>query len=832
MPTSETEPNSLHFPDRFDSALTEMAPIVLAEKRWASFEEAPEGNPSRPDLTLETLRRLSRLDSFNGGIVADSVRMVNDLAASLPLGTPPESIYETARKLILMQVATQTDKRLVNRKEAEQIALMLSLPQDLSSVVEGIQAPPNASRQQPHSSLADLTGSMTPLLKDAIGGPLSATPRLDQIRTLAVQVRKLWDEKRRQLSAGDAVQLARIALALQRHTFHQCDLAVSNDERFTGRQTEKMATLITTLYGSGYGNETWLHVANDLLEMTDERWEQWINDITEMSLENIRESESLQNGTSPSIFRTFMMRGALVHELILQVRDHYHDNLDPLLFRYSSELGLSDEARNSYTSELYQAMAISPLNRHLQGVDIHPPQRNRAQSALKFLSAEDRPQGGLDAYFFGESNYPDLIRITGGKGRGLHWLRQWYPENVPAGFTLPARPAHYRLTRQDKTTLQAAIGQLEKTTGRKLGAGLQVSVRSGAAISMPGTMKTALNVSSMEEIYRQVEEIYGSWDSPIARSYRMANGIPDELGTAVHIVQMIDGTRDERSGSGIVLSFPSPENNGLKIVYGTQVRGEELVSGKHPGNDFLPTASLDQELRKAVHHLEREYGHQTGLNHAVPVEVEYTVESGKIYFLQIRRAHLTLEEEIRWYAGRVREGKMAARQAVGVLGGNHRLRQALYLKTIDASQASSHSVIANDMISSGPAFVGNIAMSEEEASRLLQQGLKTIFVLSNPDVSSVAANILKNGAAALANQGNPLSHLASLAKTVPNFTMMTGEFRIDPDFLTFPNGRVVKRGSSLTLDTLSGRIYEGILPIQEGDSPVKRDILFLLGEGE
>ncbi|MBL7684770.1 MAG: hypothetical protein JNK65_01910, partial [Deltaproteobacteria bacterium] len=165
-----------------------------------------------------------------------------------------------------------------------------------------------------------------------------------------------------------------------------------------------------------------------------------------------------------------------------------------------------------------------------------------------------------------------------------------------------------------------------------------------------------------------------------------------------------------------------------------------------------------------------------------------------------------------------------------VLGGRNALRQALHLKAIDTSLATPQRLIANNMISSGPPYVGRIAMTPEEADRFLQQGLQAIFVTSNPDVSTVAKDILKAGAAALVNHGNPLSHLSAIAKTVPNFTMMTGEFQINPGFLVFPNGRAVKKGATLTLDPLNGRIYEGELPIHQGESPAKQDILFLLGE--
>ncbi|MBL7686218.1 MAG: hypothetical protein JNK65_09340, partial [Deltaproteobacteria bacterium] len=493
----------------------------------------------------------------------------------------------------------------------------------------------------------------------------------------------------------DSIQLARLAGSLQRFAFSQCDFIKT--ELHSERSTQKIATLITTLYGSGYGTDAWLQIAREFSEMRESRWEQWIEEIMNASNgETMDLATALQRGESPSVFRRFLMNGALAHEMILQVRDHYHDHFDPLLFRYKSDLGISEETRNLHTSELYRTMAIFQLGQHLQGADISAPQRNRAQSVLKLIPLSSTPKS-LVPYFFGQSNYPLDVRQMGGKGRGLHLLQGWYPNNTPLGFSLPARAADYKLSEQDRRNISAAILHLETTSRRKLGTDLFVSVRSGSAISMPGTMKTTLNVGSTEELFRQVEEIYASWDSPIAKSYRLANGIPDELGTAVHIVQMVDGTKDERSGSGIALSFPQEANsvelannnpdkrgtNEVKIVFGRQVRGEALVSGTHTGEDPLPTTQLQKELQKSIHELERHYGLVSGYGHAIPVEVEYTIESGKIYFLQIRRAHLTIEEEIRWFTNQFIAGEMTQSQALRVLGGRNALRQALHLKAID-----------------------------------------------------------------------------------------------------------------------------------------------------
>ena len=202
---------------------------------------------------------------------------------------------------------------------------------------------------------------------------------------------------------------------------------------------------------------------------------------------------------------------------------------------------------------------------------------------------------------------------------------------------------------------------------------LLLSVRSGAA-SMPGMLDTILNVGlddqttaglgrqtgnlnfatdcrrrlvemfetsvggppptdPKEQLREAVEAVFRSWGSPRACAYRAADGISDDLGTAVNVQLMVFGNRGEHSGTGVVFSRdPSTGETRLygDVLFGAQ--GEDVVAGTHATHpiddldDVLPEVAKD--LRTTVARLER---HFTDL-----VDVEFTIEEGRLWWLQVR----------------------------------------------------------------------------------------------------------------------------------------------------------------------------------------------------
>jgi len=167
-------------------------------------------------------------------------------------------------------------------------------------------------------------------------------------------------------------------------------------------------------------------------------------------------------------------------------------------------------------------------------------------------------------YFFGGGKAEgtgEMKELLGGKGAGLaEMTRIGLP--VPAGFTLTTEACNFFYTHNRKFPrelsgqVSAAVKRLEKVTGKKLGDPsdpLLVSVRSGAARSMPGMMETILNLglndSSIQGLIRKTRDERFAWDA-YRRFIQMYSsvviGLPkDELEERLRDMKKRKGVRDD-----------------------------------------------------------------------------------------------------------------------------------------------------------------------------------------------------------------------------------------------------------------------------------------------
>lgn len=267
-----------------------------------------------------------------------------------------------------------------------------------------------------------------------------------------------------------------------------------------------------------------------------------------------------------------------------------------------------------------------------------------------------------------------LRDLIGGKGAGLvEMTRDGLP--VPPGFTIavPCCERFFALGRcwpeRLETELRAAVARLEGETGRDFGGDAQrllVSVRSGAAVSMPGMMDTLLDVGASAdpwgELRAAVTAVFESFASARAVAYRRQRGLDELRGTAV-TVQAMFASRV----SGVLFSIdPSRPDSGCLVVEAAPGLGEAVVSGDVTPDRFLVArdglavvesvvesvvvargaasagAGVDprspcldatelRELGALGLRLETRYGH--------PVDVEWGIADGRIALLQVRAIH-------------------------------------------------------------------------------------------------------------------------------------------------------------------------------------------------
>jgi len=506
-------------------------------------------------------------------------------------------------------------------------------------------------------------------------------------------------------------------------------------------------------------------------------------------------------------------------------------------------------------------------------------------------------------YFFDEGN-KDMKKLLGGKGANLaEMTRMGLP--VPPGFTITAE-ACIEYTKNNKQFLASIQGQiqenlhkLEKKSGKIFGDAnnpLLVSVRSGAAISMPGMMDTILNlglndetikgiikktgderfaydsyrrfiqmfgnvvmgikselfeqileevkekekveidseisVGGLQEIVKKykelvlketgkpfpedpqkqlemaIEAVFKSWNNKRAITYRRVNKIPDDLGTAVNVQEMVFGNMGYDSGTGV--GFTRNPSTGEKENYGEYLlnaQGEDVVAGvrtpkplEELKND-LP--EVYQELIKTVNLLEKNYKDVQ--------DYEFTIEKGKLFILQTRDGKRTAQAALKIAVDMVREGIIDKETAVKRID-PMQLNQLLHRRIDPKAEIEP---IAKGLPASPGAASGKVIFSADEAEEMGKKGEAVILVRPETTPDDIHGMVEAKGA--LTSRGGMTSHAAVVARGMGKPCVAgCSEIIINLEKEIFKvNNKIFKKGDYITIDGGSGNVYEGIVPMIE-----------------
>jgi len=503
-------------------------------------------------------------------------------------------------------------------------------------------------------------------------------------------------------------------------------------------------------------------------------------------------------------------------------------------------------------------------------------------------------------YFFNEGK-ADMKSILGGKGAGLaEMTRIGLP--VPQGFTISTEACieYYRngtrypegLEEQIKDKLQ----QLEKISKKKLGDPknpLLVSVRSGAAISMPGMMDTVLNLGLnnftiqgiieitknerfaydsyrrfiqmfgnvvlgiehdkfeilLEEVKKElkvkldpeiegeglkklleryknlikketgkdfpqdpelqlkmaIDAVFNSWNNKRAITYRKINKIPDDLGTAVSVQEMVFGNMGDNSGTGV--GFTRNPSTGEKEYYGEYLlnaQGEDVVAGIRTP---MPLSNLKndlpkvyQELIKVIQLLEKNYKDVQ--------DYEFTIEKEKLYLLQTRTAKRTGQAAVKIAVDMVKERIISKEEAILRVKPNQ-LNQLLH-KRIDPN--AKIKVIAKGLPASPGAAYGKVVFTADEAEQLGKEKEQVILVRTETTPDDIHGMVEAQGV--LTSRGGMTSHAAVVARGMGKACVAgCSALSINAKKETISvNNIIIKKGEFITIDGGSGEVFLGKVP--------------------
>lgn len=401
-----------------------------------------------------------------------------------------------------------------------------------------------------------------------------------------------------------------------------------------------------------------------------------------------------------------------------------------------------------------------------------------------------------------------------------------------------------------------AMADLERRTGRRFAAAdrpLVVSVRSGAATSMPGMMDTILNLgmthaieraladetgaatyaadtrrrfdeqfakvvgaeppeSPWEQLELAIRAVLESWHSKRAVAYRRARGIPDDGGTAVTVQAMVFGNLDDRSGTGVM--FTRDPLSGHPEPYGewlSRGQGEDVVSGRADAqhlDDLLSSMpSVHRDLLAAADVLER---------HGRDVQdIEFTVQSGKLWLLQSRAAKRTPQAALRCAVRLEAEGLITRAEALDRVTADH--VRALQRPVLDPASVADSPPVASGKPACPGIATGIVVTDADDAEQLADDGESVILARPTTDPDDVAA--MSASVAVLTELGGSTSHAAVVCR----------EMAVPCVVGCGTNTVTELEGMVVTVDADNGTVHSGVLPIRPAVASDDADMKTLEG---
>jgi pyruvate, orthophosphate dikinase len=224
------------------------------------------------------------------------------------------------------------------------------------------------------------------------------------------------------------------------------------------------------------------------------------------------------------------------------------------------------------------------------------------------------------------------------------------------------------------------------------------------------------------QLKEAVAAVFRSWDNPRANVYRQMNGIPYEWGTAVNVQTMVFGNMGEDSGTGVAFSRnPSTGEKGIYAEFLPNAQGEDVVAGVRTP---LHIDELKSRMPEVYKQFTETIKRMEGYFHDMQ-DMEYTVEKGKLYFLQTRNGKRTARAALKIACDLVDEGLIDEKEAT--LRVEPKQLNDLLHPTFDPADLKRHTPIIVGLPASPGAGTGHLVFTAEEAKERHDKGIKVVL---------------------------------------------------------------------------------------------------------
>lgn len=359
-----------------------------------------------------------------------------------------------------------------------------------------------------------------------------------------------------------------------------------------------------------------------------------------------------------------------------------------------------------------------------------------------------------------------------------------------------------------KPLFENAIDEMKEKRGVKLDTELTAADLKELVETFKGIYKAQKGVEfpqdSKVQLNEAIKAVFRSWNNPRAITYRRLNDIPGDWGTAVNVQQMVFGNMGDDCGTGVAFTRnPATGENKLFGEYLMNAQGEDVVAGirtPQPIDTLKDTnAQAYEDFVTYSNKLEKYFKDMQDL--------EFTIESGKLYILQTRNGKRTANAALKIAVDLVSEGMIDEKEAV--LRVEPKQLDQLLHPNFNADALKAAKVVAKGLAASPGAATGKVVFTADRAVELHKAGEKDlVLVRLETSPEDIEGMVVCNGV--LTVRGGMTSHAAVVARGMGTCCVAgCGDIVVNEEekYFTLPDGRKVTEGEFISLDGSTGNVY-------------------------
>lgn len=315
-----------------------------------------------------------------------------------------------------------------------------------------------------------------------------------------------------------------------------------------------------------------------------------------------------------------------------------------------------------------------------------------------------------------------------------------------------------------------------------------------------------------EQLWASIGAVFGSWQNERAKVYRRLNNIPDDWGTAVNIQAMVYGNLGETSGTGV--AFTRDAATGENVYYGEflmNAQGEDVVAGTRTPHTMEKLEAIDKPAYDELYEIRKKLeDHFRDM-----LDIEFTIQEGKLYMLQCRVGKRTAFAAIKIAVDMVNEGRIKPKEALMRIEPNqlNQLLRPIFDLKEKANVIKEGNLLTKGLNAGPGAATGKVVFNAEDAVKLKAQGEPAILVRIETSPEDIAGMDASEGI--LTARGGMTSHAALVARQMGKVCVAgCDSLQVDykkREFTVEGKDIVIKENDFISLDGTTGEVIKGKL---------------------